>query len=96
MNTVTKLISTNPNFIPFKDWFENKLTTVSPEVAETMRQAMAAKEAANPGPNTSIVVKAGVVEVYPNGDTNVQVPGFDEIYDQWITEFGVVETVEPA
>ena len=96
MRTVTKLISTNPNFISFKDWFANKLTTVSPEVAETMRQAMAAKEAANPGPNTTIVIKDGVVEMYNEGDENVQVPGFDEIYEQWVSEFGVTETVEPA
>jgi hypothetical protein len=89
MATKITYISANPNFTSFETWLSNKLNSVSAEEAASIRQIVAAKEAANPDVDTTTVNNGSSIEIYRNNNTSVGVPGFDEIFTEWLTAYDV-------
>jgi hypothetical protein len=88
-------ISENPTFTSFETWLENKLNSVSAEEAASIRQVVAAKQAANPDVDTNTLNKGSSIEIYTNVQT-VQVPGFDDIFNQWLNAYDVQILEEEA
>ena len=89
MATKITYISANPAFTSFETWLSNKLNSVSAEEAAAIRQIVAAKEAANPDVDTTTVNTGASIEIYRNTGSSVSVPGFDEIFTEWLNAYDV-------
>jgi hypothetical protein len=95
MATKITYVSENPAFVSFEAWLANKLNSVSAEEANSIRQIVANKAAANPDVDTNTVNKGSSIEVYTN-TTSIGVPGFDEIFHEWTSAYDVQILIEEA